>query len=720
MAKPFVTTDRHGQFLLGGKPWFLHGATYFGRRPGTCGGSWLGAHFQHNFKFLAEDCRRMRDAGLNTVGLFLPGADFFRPSDLAPVEDRFRELDRILDTIAESGLRTVVFPCTRIAKEAWCQARQVDPGTELWNAATNADAEASLHWTFRPFLERYADRPDVVGTMGRVGRFDFVGWDPPTALAAPVRSHWQRWLKHRFHDDFALARELFGLARDEADWNRIRLPQETPANFSRSSPRAFEYALMQQVMISEANRRLHRLMKKLAPRQLTINDMEGVEFPIGLINVLVPELVTADALWLECYNWEGMRGTHDTDPRHQVWLVEPVANQRTIELVGNAGYVQMLVRWMQQSGKALILCHGTDIGIRRGVATEAEQALMVDRFNAYFQACGVHGINYWCWTDDDLSRSALLPPEQGPEAEAARKRYWQAGETMGCLRHDGTERPLAAVVRATGRSLAGRGAAASPHEALVLFPTPVFQSLYRYRANCTGFGIFTSLARQGLLADAAFTSAGETLIAANRLKPYRLIILGASSYHRDHPEIPGLLLTYVRSGGTLFLPLALPDRLDDPYLQPRRSTALSTLSGWAKFHGRAERHHVGRIVSRHPRFVTGQTPSWDLADEAFFTKVAPVATAEVLVEADGQPLLYRHRLGKGSVYVFTWTLDVHLFKEEQYDYLGGDWDWLWQGLAQELDLTQDIFNPMTRAIREMTYQTSVAAPVVGPAAPGMA
>ena len=701
----YVTTDKQGQFILNGKPWFLHGATYFGRRPGTCGGSWMGKNFEHNFRVLPDDVRRMKDAGLNTVGLFLPGSDFYRPDDLRPIDGMFRQLDRILDVIADGGLRTVIFPCSRITKEAWCKVHHVDPGKELWNAATNVEAEKSLHWTYRHFLQRYANRADVLGTMGRVGRFDFANWDPPEALGSPVHSHWYAWLQRRFHGDFACARDLLQLGRDETTWTQIRLPQETPPNFSRSSPRAFEYAVMQQVMISQSNQRLFNLMKKLAPKQLSINDMEGVEFPIGLLNVLVPELCTADAMWLECYNWEGMRGTHDTGENHQVWLVEPVANKRTIDLVGNAGYVQMLVRWMQQSGKPLILCHGTDIGNRRGVATEDEQALMIDRFNAYFEACGVHGINYWCWTDDELSKSAILLPEDQANSEEARKLYSQAGETMGLLRYPGTERPLAAAARSAGHSLAGQPAAVSPHEALVLFPTPIFQSLFRYRSNCTGFGLFTSLARQGILADAAFTSAGEKLIALKRLTPYELIILGMPSYHRDHPEIPGLLMQYVKQGGTILLPLALPDKLDDPYLKARPSAALNTLAGAAKFNGRKECHKLGKITSRHPAFVTAQTPSWEVADEAFFTKVTPLKKAEILVEADGRPLLYRHSIGKGTVYVFTWSLDVHLFNGSAYDYLGGNWDWLWQGLAQELKLTQDIFNPMTRAIREMTYRT---------------
>lgn len=703
----FVQADKNGQFTLDGKPWFLHAATYFGRRPGTCGANWLGANFAHNFKLAKDDARRMQDTGINTVGLFLPSSDFFNPETLAPQASMFGQLDQLLDLFAARGLRTIVFPETgsyEKLKDIWCRVHDVDPGPTLWCPAVHPEAEKCKIYALTAFARHCAERPDVLGTMSRVGRFSFPGWETPESLAYPVQKEWGAWLRRRFKGDLKLARELLELQKDETAWGTIRMPPHMPANFARANPRSFEYALMHQMLITRANDRLYRAIKKVAPHQLTINDMEGNEIPMGNCNVLIPELCTADAMWLECYNWEGMRGSHDTGERDQQWLVEPVANKPTTELVNNAGYVQFLVRWMQQSGKPLILCHGTDIGNRRAVATEAAQALMVDRFNAYIQACGARGICYWCWTDDELSRSALVPPDQAADNAEARKLYWQAGETMGLLRHNGTERPLASVVRAAGKSFPNSPVVESPHEALVLFPTPIFQSLYRYRSNCTGFGIFTSLARQGILADAAFTSVGEKPLRGSRLKPYELVILGMADYYRDYPETPDMLLKYVQNGGTLFLPLALPDRLDDPYCKPRRSAALATLTGCAKFGGRRLCHKLTMITSKHPRFIVEQTQSWEVADEAFFSKVKPVAGAEILVEADGAPLLYRHRVGKGAVYVFTWTLDVYLFNGTTYDYLGGNWDWLWQGLALELKLTQNVFNPMTRAIREMTYR----------------
>jgi len=695
----FMTTNGKGQFVLDGKPWYYHGATYYGPGPHYWGdGSWIGKDFEQALALAPDDMARMKDLGLNALGLFIPGASFFK--ELEPDEAMFSRLDRIIDAVADAGMRAVVFPVThidRIPKEIWCKARGVEPGEELWNSAINEEAAQSQIYTITHFARRYSERPEVLGYMGRVGRFDFKGFDPPEAMASPVHSVWHRWLRERFKDDFSLARELLELAPDETDWATIRMPAEMSAGFGRQNPRAFEYGVMQHVLINRGNARLNKAVKEAAPKQLTVTDVEGVEIPIGLINVLVPELATADVLWVECYHWEGMRGTQVTETRHQTWLVEPNAGgKRAVDLVGQAGYVQMLVRWMQQSGKAIIICHGVEVGeASREKHSEYDQALMFDRFNGYIEACGAHGIDYWYYGSPVRGREHQAPV---PAAD-----FVPPGNSMSLLRDDGSERPVCSIVRSTGRSLAGKPPAESSHETLVLFPTPIFQSLFRYRANVTGFGIFTSLARQGILADAAFTSAGEDLITPDRLTPYRLIILGMPQYHRDHPEIPGLLQRYVEQGGTLFLPLADPEQLDDPYIKPRALPALRTLAGVKKLLDRKLRPTLRTIASCHRSFVADATPSWTLEEDGWFTRVQPVTGAEILAEADGDPLLYRHAVGKGRVYVFTWTLDVLLFRGKQLDYLGGHWDWLWQGMAEELGLTQDVFNPASRIIRDMTY-----------------
>jgi len=228
--------------------------------------------------------------------------------------------------------------------------------------------------------------------MGRVGRFDFKDWDHLKRWRLPFTPIGTPGCNVGFMEILLLRASCSTLKRTKQDGTGSACRRKPSNIFPAPVRELSEYGVMQQVLVSQANQRLHRLIKDAAPDQLTINDMEGCEFAISLLNVLVPELVTADAIWLECYNWEGMRGSHDTNPRHQTWLVEPSAEKPTIELIGNAGYVQMLIRWMQQSGQS---SHPLPRHRHRQPswrANENEQALMVDRFNAYIQACGAHSI----------------------------------------------------------------------------------------------------------------------------------------------------------------------------------------------------------------------------------------------------------------------------------------------------------------------------------------
>ena len=64
-------------------------------------------------------------------------------------------------------------------------------------------------------------------------------------------------------------------------------------------------------------------------------------------------------------------------------------------------------------------------------------------------------------------------------------------------------------------------------------------------------------------------------------------------------------------------------------------------------------------------------------------------------------LLFRHFLGKGAVYVFTWSLDVLTYKADTVDDGTGEWDWIWKGIASELGLARRLDNPIRAVILEM-------------------
>jgi len=385
-------------------------------------------------------------------------------------------------------------------------------------------------------------------------------------------------------------------------------------------------------------------------------------------------------------------------------MAEPVPNKPSVEMLNSAGYIQMITQLMKRHHMPLVMCHGVDIGDkRRGVRDEADQNLIIDRENTYFIESGGTGVAYWCWSDDELSKTYTrkLGFEFGSEQNPA-KEYPQAGETMGVVRYDGSLRPITEQIRRLSDQQAGKGVREMPGKVLVLLPDPVFESLYRYRANLSAFGMFTSLGRQGIIANSMFTAAGEKMITLEDIRSYPLVVIGASSYRKDYPEIPTVLLQYVENGGTLFFSLAERDTLVDPYLKVRPSAALESLSGCTSCK-RIEQNKIERIQSHHPAFTENLPESWelDMDEPAYFSQVQLKPGAEILATANDQPLLYRHKLGKGTVYVFTWNLDVFIFEGQTLDHYSDQWDWLWQGIAAEEGIIPQLDNPLRQAILQM-------------------
>lgn len=697
----FIATDDAGNFTINGEPWFFHGATYFGRRPGTCGADWMTEHFEHNLQFMDRDFARMRELGLTAMGLFVPGRSFW--DGLEPKQEMFDRLHTVLDKAGEAGIRTALFGARGMPREAWCEAHGVDPEAESWHPAVNPDGLDYTVDAASRFISHFADRPEVIGYLVGVGRLFRYKFTVP-----PVRGAWAEWLEDRFEGDFGRAAELLDLEADEQDWADVRMPVEMEPYFNEDNPRSFEFALMQQVLCRRATAQLIDRLREVAPNQLLMEAMEGCCFSTGHLTTMVPEMVTGDALWIECYHWEGLRSYHLLDEEELRWMRELVAGKPSVDIINAAGYVQMLTRWMERSGRPMIICHGVDIGDeQRGVRSEEDQLLMLDRYNTFFQSSGGHAINYWCWSDDELSKTftRLSGIEYGSDSPEDQKPYPQAGETMGVVRYDGSERPVAARIRARSRSSRGKPRVERPDEALVLFPSPMFQSLHRYRSNLTGFAILTSLARIGIFADVAFTSAGEEIVTVEQLEAYKAVIVGAPEYTRDHSEVPAVLLDYVRRGGTILFAVGDPDELEDPYLETRQVQELRALAGCAEVGGRKACEMLDDIRSEHVSFPAQTTPSWelDMDEEASLTRLVPAGDAEVLVTTGDAPLLYRHRIGDGAAYVFTWNLDVLLYKGSEIDYKGGQWDWLWQGLADEVGLSQDVRDPMAATVREMTF-----------------
>jgi len=694
----FVSTDQQGNFILEGKPWFLHGAVYFGRRPGTCGADWMGENFQHNLSFLDRDIATMHQMGINTMGLFVPSNRFFE--GLRPVNERFDQLATFLDRIQSGGIRAVMFDLWQFGKDEWCKMNGVDPGDELWQPSVHPEAERASIESKRSLRTPFADRPEIIGWATGGNRFFEYKFTVPS-----LHGTWQAWLRRRFDWDFNRVRELFDLDSTENTWERVRMPTEMEPYFNQDNPRSYEFALMQQVLNQRGSNRLVKAVRPFTPNHLLFDVMEGCCFSTGHLTHSIPEEVEADGLWIECYHWEGLRSYPFLSEQEHRWMPEPSANKPSVEILNAAGYVQMLTRWMKRSKKAMIICHGVDIGDkRRGVRSEEDQTQMLSRYDTLYLESGGNGIGYWCWNDDELSKTFTIQfgVEYGSDTDESLKKYPQAGETMGIVRYDGTPRPVAEEIRQVSDQMVGKPARSTTDEVMVLLPAPVFQSLYRYRANLTAFGVFTSLGRQGIQANMAFTSAGERILSLKDIASYRLVILGCSSYRKDFPAVPDVLRDYVQGGGTLFFPLARCDTLIDPYLKVRPSQALKILAGCQACEV-VEQSALARIKGVHPSFETNLPDSWELqTDEpAFFAKVRPEAGIETLVEAEHHPLLYRHQVGKGTVYVFTWNLDVFIYDGKTLDHHKDRWDWIWQEIISALQLHQRLDSPLRETILQM-------------------
>jgi hypothetical protein len=148
--------------------------------------------------------------------------------------------------------------------------------------------------------------------------------------------------------------------------------------------------------------------------------------------------------------------------------------------------------------------------------------------------------------------------------------------------------------------------------------------------------------------------------------------------------------------------LAQCDTLIDPYLKVRSSAALKSLAG-CKSDEVVEQGRLTKIKGLHPAFSNNLPDSWelDMDEPAFFARVQTNPTAEILATANNHPLLYRHQIGKGTVYVYTWNLDVFIYEGKTIDHYSDKWDWMWKGIATETGLEQRLDSPVRETILQM-------------------
>jgi hypothetical protein len=267
----YVKTNIEGNFTLDGRPWFLHAAVYFGRRPGTCGADWMGENFAHNMSYLVKDIDSMHKAGINTLGLFIPSYAFL--NCLEPVSERFEQLAVFLDKLKAEDMRAIIFDLSNIKKEDWCMAHGIDPDNRLWHPAVNPQAENAMIASKHIIRKMFADRPEIIGWATGAVPFTHSGMD-----ILSVRDVWSAWLCRRFDWDFEKVWHLFDTGPDEYTWDRIRMPVEMEQYYNRHNPRSYEFSLMHHVLVTKCANRIIKAVRGITPNHLMITPIEGCDF----------------------------------------------------------------------------------------------------------------------------------------------------------------------------------------------------------------------------------------------------------------------------------------------------------------------------------------------------------------------------------------------------------------------------------------------------------
>lgn len=710
----FVKVNQEGRLELDGKPFMVHCAVYFGRYPGECGGHWLlDPYWTKNRNYLDCDFSVMQALNINSVGLFIQAADLIKNGK--SVEVLMNRLDQVIKTAASHSIRVIIFhgqfidnPC--IYKQL--VGKEITEDIDCWHPTySNAIFDAYVH-VMSIFANRYKKEPFVLGYMDRIDRFvpTFGRRDKIIGL----EYIWWQWLEKRYRTFSNFLKSHPNLIEKPKDFSEVKLPQDLPDGFSMHDSRAYEYALMQRTLVGETQGRFDREIKKLAPRQIVWTPFEGVNLMNPILDGYIPTPKILEAVWAEYYPITGFsNGYRVYSPVWDASYVLLPKSQNKAEIVELPEYVTqvyLFTRWLKQSQQnPVILCHGHQMEVmRRESPWEYQQKILIDRTNRACMEAGGDGWAYWCWSDDATSRTATME-----KRKRYRNRWYQNGETMGIVRWDGSLRPVALTVHAWGRQLATPLCQhpALARDVLILLPEPKMMIEQEPLSLQTATAICSALLRAGTLPQVQWTATTRDVIGPDDLKPFRLVVLGDSTYQRDHREVPQVLLEYVKQGGILFWPVYSTEWLEDEFGCRQPQPALSELSGCNKSPAKIEGVSTVEWVIE-PTFETifsllqGEH-SCTIECENFAKLLPDASTVEVIAcakfKGKNWPLFYRHRIGKGVVYIFTWSFNV--FRDDGCELLyGGDeWDWLLTLPMESAGLVPDLTTELGGGLRDQAY-----------------
>ncbi len=707
----FVSVTPSGQFSLDGERWYCNSTIYFGHRPGAMQDWFEDSVWRFNQPLLGRDFARMADLGLNHAALFLSSPMFFEAGNL--VDQGFERLDEVVATAKKNDIRITLFcgPFIDNTEEYFRITGRKWEHDNRWLPSYNDDLFDAYVQQARPLAERYRNEPTVLGYGDRIDRFH-KGFDN-TTIPHNLKAEWAAWLEHRYGTFSTLIDAVGGpdvLENHPSDFADVLLPQESKFNASLKNPMAYDYILWQKKTIGETQARWDAEMEKIAPKQVFWTPFEGNTNTWAMLDGFNPETKRLRAIWMEYYSFEVNR-VGPVQPFEE-WAHTPEIIHRRqaheVPVTHNAAY--MMTRYLKLSvQQPVVICHGVQLNHpTNGSETVEQQTALMDRVNAACLAADGDGWHYWQWTDDWQSQQAHLAAQK----ETPTDFYWP-GESMGLYDYDAHPRPVTALVAQYSGELKRRAAQDKPpklSECLLLSSAPRNYNLFRRLAYPTAAAMTGALLRCGMEADYLWSAQNDVHIIQDWLNRYRLIVIADNMYERDYRDMPAKLLSYVEQGGTLVLPLDRWNSLRDEHGVEFASPEIQRLSGvdpngkkdWPGAARPCQNwpfptdaaHEPNLDAQAFPRLIWGICPQFrHLSPIAFKTAflgfrsmdcdtftVVPglVETAEVIAvgkfPAGSVPFLYRHRVGKGWVYVNAWSSNVYRDQESRIDYGGWEYD----------------------------------------------
>ncbi len=705
----FVTITPNGQFALDGQRWYCNSTIYFGHHPGAMNNWFTDESWAINAPVLDRDFGRMAALGLNHAALFLKTDMFF--DNGKPIQQGYDRMDTVVEAAKRQGIRVTLFmggfiddaaEYRRVTGQAW----EYD---NRWLPAFNPALFDAYVLQTRGLAERYRNEPAVLGYGDRIDRFH-KGFDNIT-IPFNLKDEWAAHLKQKYGALDELRVAMGGtLEGNPRAFHEVLLPQESALNASLRNPLGYEYILWQKQSIGNTQAQWDAQMQRIAPHQVMWTPFEGNTNTWAMIDGFSPETKKLHAIWMEYYYFEVTR-VGPVQPFEE-WAHTPEVIHRRLAhelpVIYNAAY--MMTRYLKQSvQQPVVICHGVQLEYRcQGAESAAHQTALVDRVNAACLAADGDGWHYWDWTDDWQSSQAHLARQKADPTDF----YWN-GESMGLYDYDDQPRPVTALVSMYSREVARRARRNAPpqtSEVLMLSSAPRNYNLFRRLAYPTAAAINGALTRCGIHADYLWSAQNDVSVAPETLSRYKLIVIADNMYERDFRDMPDKLLRYVEQGGTLCLALDRWETFKDEHGIAFPSPALRTLSGIDP-HGQrnwpgADRacrnwpfgsnpaHEPNLDSQSFPRVIWGICPdfrhrsptasrvallAFRSMDGDTFTVVPGLtegaeAIAVAKFPAGTVPFLYRHQVGKGTVYVNAWSQNIFRDCDARIDYGGWDYD----------------------------------------------